>query len=156
MQEDVRVVVKGAGDLATGVGARLWRSGMQVLMTELERPLTIRRTAAFSEAVYDGETRVEDLTARRVAGVDDVYAAWEAGAIPVLVDSSATGGAAIRPHVLVDAILAKRNLGTRITRRAAGHRPRPRLHCRPRRPCGYRNQPRALSRTGAVARKRGA
>jgi xanthine dehydrogenase accessory factor len=115
MQEDVRVVVKGAGDLATGVGARLWRSGMQVLMTELERPLTIRRTAAFSEAVYDGETRVEDLTARRVAGVDDVYAAWEAGAIPVLVDSSATGGAAIRPHVLVDGILAKRNLGTRIT-----------------------------------------
>lgn len=114
MRHDIRVVIKGAGDLATGVAARLWRSGMAVVMTELERPLTIRRTVAFSEAVYEGETTVEDLTARRVADVGGVHVAWQAGVIPVLVDSSAASGAVIRPQVVVDAILAKRNLGTRI------------------------------------------
>jgi xanthine dehydrogenase accessory factor len=114
MRHDIRVLVKGAGDLATGVAARLWRSGMAVVMTELERPLTIRRTVAFSEAVYDGETTVEDLIARKVRDAAGVCDAWQSGIIPVLVDSSAAAVPAIQPDVVVDAILAKRNLGTRI------------------------------------------
>lgn len=114
MLQDIWVVIKGAGDLATGVAARLWRSGMKVAMTELERPLTIRRTVAFSEAVYDGETTVENLTARRVADIPGVYAAWQSGIIPVLVDSCAECVPAIRPQAVVDAILAKRNLRTSI------------------------------------------
>jgi xanthine dehydrogenase accessory factor len=114
MFEDVRVLIKGAGDLATGVAARLWRSGFPVLMTELPQPLTIRRTVAFSEAVYDGETTVEGLTARRIAGLGEAEATRREGKIPILVDGCAACIPDFRPRIVVDAILAKRNLGTRI------------------------------------------
>lgn len=67
MCEDVRVLIKDAGDLATGMAVRLWRAGFRfkVAMTELGQPLAIRRSVAFSEAIYDGEARVEEVTARR-------------------------------------------------------------------------------------------
>ncbi len=114
MFDDTLVLIKGAGDLATGVAARLWRSGFRVVMTELEQPLTIRRTVAFSEAVYAGVTTVEGLTARRVARAADVEAAWREGEIPVWVDPHGRCAADLRPWVVVDAILAKRNLVTRL------------------------------------------
>lgn len=119
MQQDighaVRVIIKGAGDLASGVAARLWRAGFPILLTELPQPLTVRRTVAFAEAVYAGATTVEDLTARRVEDVPGVLAAWQAGVIPVLVDGAGASVAALQPRVLVDGIIAKRNLGTTIT-----------------------------------------
>jgi xanthine dehydrogenase accessory factor len=114
MFEDMRVLIKGAGDLATGVAARLWRSGFPVLMTELAQPLTIRRTVAFSEAVYDGETTVEGLTARRIPEVAEAEATWRAGQIPVLVDGALACLPVFKPQVVVDAIIAKRNTGTRL------------------------------------------
>jgi len=112
---DVRVLIKGAGDLATGAAARLWRAGFPVVMTELAQPLTLRRTVAFSEAVYEGETQVEEITARCVSNVSEIKAAWRQGVIPVLTGCESECIAAIQPEVLVDAILAKRNLDTRIT-----------------------------------------
>ena len=114
MFEDVRVLIKGAGDLATGVAARLWRSGFPVVMTELPQPLTIRRTVAFAEAVYAGEVKVEEITARRVSDVADVESAWQAHVIPVLTGCHEDCVAAVKPAVLVDAILSKRNIGTRL------------------------------------------
>lgn len=114
MFADVRVVIRGAGDLATGVAARLWHAGFPLVMTELEQPLAIRRSVALSEAVYDGEARVEDLTARRVADWPGIQAAWAAGEIPVLVDTAGRVLGLVRPRVVVDAILAKRNMGTRL------------------------------------------
>jgi xanthine dehydrogenase accessory factor len=114
MFSDVRVLIRGAGDLATGVAARLWRAGLRVVLTELEKPLTVRRTVAFSEAVYEGETTVEELTARRVESAAHVETAWRENVIPVIVDPQAQSLAVLRPRVVVDAILAKRNLGTRI------------------------------------------
>lgn len=114
MFNDVRVLIKGAGDLATGVAARLWRSGFPVAMTELECPLTIRRTVAFAEAVYEGETKVEELTARRIADVPEIERAWRENVIPVLAGCYAACIADVEPRVLIDAILAKRNLSTRI------------------------------------------
>ena len=110
----VKVVIKGAGDLATGVAARLWRAGFRVVLTDLAQPLTIRRTVAFSEAVYAGEVTVEELTARYIDVAAEAEATWRAGKIPVLADESAACVDRLKPRVVVDAILAKRNLGTRL------------------------------------------
>ncbi|HRY79635.1 MAG TPA: selenium-dependent molybdenum cofactor biosynthesis protein YqeB [Spirochaetia bacterium] len=108
------VVVRGAGDLATGVILRLVRSGFRVVALESPRPTAIRRTVAFSEAVYDGSAEVEGLRARRAEGLAEVRAALAEGVVPVVVDPEAALVPALRPAVLVDAILAKRNLGTRV------------------------------------------
>lgn len=115
MFEDVRVLIKSAGDLATGVAARLWRSGFPVAMTELAQPLAIRRTVAFAEAVYAGETKVEEIAARRVSDLGEIESAWRARVIPIVAGCNAECIAAFKPIVLVDAILAKRNTGTRLT-----------------------------------------
>jgi xanthine dehydrogenase accessory factor len=113
--EDVRVVIRGAGDLATGVAARLWRAGFRVVMTELERPLAIRRSVALSEAIYDGTAQVEDLRGRRVAGLTEIEQAWAEGVIPVVADATGQTLALVKPQVVVDATLAKRNLGTQLS-----------------------------------------
>lgn len=107
------VVVRGGGDLATGVVVRLSRSGFPVVVLESERPSAIRRTVAFSEAVYDGEALVEGLRATLASGVDEALALAGSGIVPVLVDPSARILDRVRPFGLVDAIIAKRNLGTK-------------------------------------------
>lgn len=109
---DVLVLIKGAGDLASGVAARLHRCGFPVVMTELAEPLMVRRTVCFGEAVYAGETRVEDISARRVSDAGEARAALAAGVIPVLVDPSTSCRAELQARVVVDAIMAKRNTGT--------------------------------------------
>lgn len=111
---DILVLVRGAGDLATGVAVRLHRCGFGVVMTELPEPLAVRRAVAFSEAVYEGETQVEGIRACRVDDVAAARTALSRGVIPVLVDPQAACRHALRPAVLVDAILAKRNSGTTI------------------------------------------
>ena len=109
------VLIKGAGDLATGTAVRLARAGFALVMTDLERPTAVRRTVAFSQCMYDGAAVVEGLTARRAFGPAEALAALERGEIPVLADP----GAEIRKELpfdgVVDAILAKKNLGTAIT-----------------------------------------
>jgi len=109
--DDLLVLVKGAGDLATGVAWRLHRCGIPVVMTELPRPLSVRRSVAFAQAVYDDEHEVEGVTARR-ALVADVPEVLEAGEIPVLVDPEAEAIDELAPSAVVDAILAKCNTGT--------------------------------------------
>ena len=108
-------LIRGAGDLATGIALRLWRSGIRVVLTGLERPTAIRRTVAFSEAIVYGETTVEDVTARPAANADEARALLAQGIVPVLADPGCACREALAPDALVDAILAKRNLGTRIT-----------------------------------------
>ena len=109
------VLIRGAGDLASGIALRLWRAGMRVVMTDLPQPTAIRRTVCFSQAIRFGETTVEDVTARRCETRDEVRAALDADVIPVLMDPEAACRSWLRPDALVDAILAKQNLGTRIT-----------------------------------------
>jgi xanthine dehydrogenase accessory factor len=82
------VLLRGGGDLATGVALRLHRAGIQLVITELAQPLAVRRTVAFGEAVYEGVHTVEGVTARRVEQ-HQVSAALEAKEIPVLVDPNA-------------------------------------------------------------------
>ncbi len=106
------VLIKGAGDLASGVAARLFRCGFPVVMTELPQPLMVRRTVAFGEAVYEGEVQVEGIVGRRVADAAAAASTAAARMIPVVVDPSVASLAELRPTVLVDAIMAKRNTGT--------------------------------------------
>ena len=108
------ILIRGAGDLASGVALRLHRAGLRVAMTDLEKPTAIRRTVCFSQAILFGSAEVEDVTAVRAATLGDVRAALENGQIPVLADPAADCRHWLRPDVLVDAILAKRNLRTTI------------------------------------------
>lgn len=110
----ILVVIKGAGDLASGVAYRLKRSGFPVIMTELPAPSLVRRTVSFGEAVYTGETVVEGLTARRVDTPEQATELAYTSVIPVLVDPQAASVVSLQPRVLVDAILAKVNTGTTI------------------------------------------
>lgn len=106
------VLVRGAGDLATGTILRLHNCGFRVLAVECARPSAIRRRAAFCEAVFDGTATVEGVTARLIDRIEQADAVWNAGEIPLIVDEAASCAASCAPTVLVDAILAKRNLGT--------------------------------------------
>jgi xanthine dehydrogenase accessory factor len=110
-----RAVIKGAGDLASGVALCLHRAGFAVTLTEIARPTVVRRTVAFAQAVYDGGASVEGARAVCVApGV--IEGALTQGAIPVVVAEDATQVLeTVQPVLLVDAIIAKRNLGTRMS-----------------------------------------
>ena len=80
------VVIRGAGDIATGIALRLWRSGIQVVMTEIPRPTAIRRTVCFSEAIVHGEAQVEDVNAKRAETAEAALLVLQSGVIPVLPD----------------------------------------------------------------------
>ena len=108
------VLIRGAGDIATGIALRLHRAGMQVVMTDLPKPTAIRRTVSFSQAIVLGECKVEDTTGR-LCTAEEVPAVLQAGEIPVLADPECSCLPLLNPDVLVDAILAKKNLGTAIT-----------------------------------------
>lgn len=105
-------LIKGAGDLATGVALRLFRSGFAVVMTEIANPTVVRRTVAFAEAVYQRRTAVEGVEGVRVDDFGQVGRLLERGFIPVIVDPEADVRHEVHPALLVDAIVAKRNLGT--------------------------------------------
>ncbi len=106
------IMVRGAGDLATGIILRLRRCGFRVAVTECEDPSAIRRKAAFCPAVWEGTSQVEGTFCRRVENLDQAVKADLEGMIPLLVDPKGEGIAAFQPAALVDAILAKVNLGT--------------------------------------------
>jgi len=101
------ILLRGGGDLASGVAYRLHKAGLRVLITELAQPLHVRRTVAFADAVYSGETEVEGVIARRAADIDAVAHILDAGQIAVLIDPDADVLAALRPLVLVDARMRK-------------------------------------------------
>ncbi len=109
------IVIRGAGDLASGIALRLKRAGLDVVMTDLPAPTAIRRTVCFSQAMVLGKIQVEDVTARRTETAAEVPAVLERGEIPVLPDPAGACIPVLRPDAVVDAILAKRNLGTKIT-----------------------------------------
>lgn len=111
----MKILIRGAGDLATGIAARLYRCGHQILMTEIRVPLTVRRTVAFSRAVYEGRAQVEDMEAVLASTYEEAEAVLEQGDIPVMVDEQAAVREQFCPDVLIDAVIAKKNLGTRIT-----------------------------------------
>lgn len=142
IKKNLLIICRGAGDLATGIIHRLHRAGHRVIALETDYPAAIRRQVSFCEAVYDGSAAVEGLTARLVpaladaesdtetySGINDTPAAhiasekWdssaieavlEAGEVPLLIDPKGESVALLKPDVVVDAIIAKKNLGTTI------------------------------------------
>ncbi|SHK67456.1 selenium-dependent molybdenum cofactor biosynthesis protein YqeB [Hespellia stercorisuis] len=106
------VVVRGGGDIATGTIHRLHRCGYRVLILECEKPTAIRRKVSFCEAVYDDTAEVEAVTCRRAADLEACEAIWQQGEIPLLVDAGGDVLRKLQPSAVIDAILAKKNLGT--------------------------------------------
>lgn len=112
---DLVVLIRGAGDLGTGVAHRLFYAHFKVCLTEIAHPQAVRRGVSFCEAVYEGENEIEGVVAKLVTSPEEIFQVWKAGKIPLLVDPEATIKDYLKPDVLVDAIIAKRNLGTAIT-----------------------------------------
>jgi xanthine dehydrogenase accessory factor len=113
--KDLRILVKGAGEMGTGVAHTLWQAHLKVWMAEIPNPLAVRRGVSFCEAIYEGTKEVEGVLAKYVPSEDEIHPTWKEGMIPVLIDPEAKSRETLMPHVLVDAILAKKNLGTKIT-----------------------------------------
>ncbi|MCI6346695.1 MAG: EF2563 family selenium-dependent molybdenum hydroxylase system protein [Negativibacillus massiliensis] len=109
------ILIKGAGDIATGIAVRLKNAGMQVVMTEIAIPTTVRRSVAFSRAVYEGSAVVENITARLVLDFAQIPAVLQQDEIPVLIDPRCEVLKSIHFDAVVDSILAKKNLSTNPT-----------------------------------------
>ncbi len=101
--------------MATGVANTLWEAHFKVWMTEIPKPLAVRREVSFCEAIFEGKKQVEGVVAKFIQTADELNQTWDEGMVPVLIDPLAKSREVLRPHILVDAILAKKNLGTKIT-----------------------------------------
>lgn len=109
------VLVRGSGDLATGVIFYLKKVGLRVIALEIEKPTTIRRTVALSECIYEGEVIVEGIKGKKVSNISEALSlSLSKDTIPVMIDENMDSLSLMKPKVLVDAIIAKRNLGTSI------------------------------------------
>lgn len=106
------ILIKGAGDIATGIAVRLKNAGMQVVMTEIAIPTTVRRSVASSRAVYEGSAVVENITAKLVLDFAQIPAVLQQDEIPVLIDPRCEVLKSIHFDAVVDSILAKKNLST--------------------------------------------
>jgi xanthine dehydrogenase accessory factor len=111
---NILIVIRGGGDLATGVAVRLFRAGFSVMILEVDHPTVIRLPVSFARAVYEGKAIVEGIEAVLIPSWEKAEDTIKQGKIPVLVDPEGYCIEKLSPDVLVDAILAKRNLGTRI------------------------------------------
>lgn len=112
---DLTIVIKGAGEMATAIACRLYMANLRkILMLEIENPLAVRRTVSFCEALWEGRKTVEGVEAVRVSGPEEVRQAWDFEKIPLAADPLWMLLKKFQPGVVVDAILAKRNLGTRM------------------------------------------
>ena len=113
---DMVVLIKGAGEVATGIAYRLHVSQIRVCCTEIATPMAVTRGTTYSEAVYDGSKEIMGVKAKLVAPQNEaIHQTWQQGDIPVIIDPEASIKDMIKPDVLVDAIMAKRNTGTKIT-----------------------------------------
>jgi len=106
---DLKVLIRGGGEMASGIAHRLHRCHMRVFITEVAQPTTVRRMVAFAEAVYQGSHTIEGVEAVKVSSAEEAYKVWQDGGIPLFVDPEAKVREAIRPEVIVDAIMAKKN-----------------------------------------------
>ena len=112
MKQNSLIICRGGGDLATGIVHRLHRAGFRVLVLETEHPAAIRRQVSFCEAVYEGKATVEGVMAQRIDSVSEMEEVFAGGCVPLLVDPKGEAVAELQPDVVVDAIIAKKNIGT--------------------------------------------
>jgi xanthine dehydrogenase accessory factor len=113
--DELILLIRGSGEIASAVAHRLHRSHFKICMTEIPHPLAVRREVAFSEAIYEGEKEVEGVRAELISRPEEIESVWKKGDIPILVDADGKKTRNfLKPDVLVDAIMAKKNLGTQI------------------------------------------
>ena len=113
---ELLIWIKGAGEMASAVAWRLYMANIRnIIMTDLAQPMAVRRAVSFCEAIYDGEATVEGVRGERIERADDVADLWREGKIGVMVDPEGASASKLKPDVLIDAILAKKNIGTAIT-----------------------------------------
>ncbi len=108
------VIVRGGGDIASGVIQKLYRCGFKVLVLEIENPTCIRREVSFSEALFEDEIEVEGIKSVRVRNLEEIEDAWKNNKVPVIIDPKGSYINLLKPKAVVDGILAKKNLGTYI------------------------------------------
>ncbi len=113
--KDRIILIKGGGEMASGVVLRLVRSGFRVCITEIPEPLAVRRGVSFCEAVFAGRKEIEGLVGKLVSGREEILRSWENGEAPVIIDPGCAIRKILSPDVVVDAILAKRNTGTTLS-----------------------------------------
>jgi xanthine dehydrogenase accessory factor len=112
---DLVVLIRGAGEMASGVAHRLYQSHFKLCMTEAQYPLAVRREVSFAEAVYEGEKTIEGVRAKLLARSEEINLGWKQGFIPILIDPEMKRTKEfLKPDVLIDAIMAKKNLGTHL------------------------------------------
>ena len=107
MKRNQLIAIRGAGDLASGIALRLWRCGYRVIFSELPVPLCIRRTIAFSSAVFDGSAKVENAEGILIHSTAEVENVWKDNKLPVIVDETAEQILSLLPDVLIDARIIK-------------------------------------------------
>lgn len=105
------IIIRGAGDIASGVAHKLFRSGFPIIMTEIEKPICVRRKVSFANCIYEGQWEVEGVKAKKANTLEDILEILDQGMIPVFVDEECNIKNHIRPKVLIDATLAKKNTG---------------------------------------------
>jgi xanthine dehydrogenase accessory factor len=111
--KDLSVVIKGAGEMASGIAHRLYMANItRICMTEIERPLAVRRGVSFCEALFTGQTEVEGVIGKLIRNEVDLARAWDHKEIGIIIDPAWKIVSDLKPDVVVDAIMAKRNLGT--------------------------------------------
>jgi len=101
------ILIRGGGDLATGVAVRLRRAGLPVLVTEIPQPLAVRRLVCAAEAVFAGSVEIEGVVARLIGRAEEAFVVLDAGELPVLVDPEAECLHSLQPLVLVDGRMRK-------------------------------------------------
>jgi xanthine dehydrogenase accessory factor len=110
--KDIKVLIRGGGEVASAVAHKLHRSHFKVCLTEIPQPIAVSRGASFCEVVYDGVVEVEGVKARRIDTYEEIASVWEGNEIPLLIDPQATVKGWLKPDIMIDAIMAKRNTGT--------------------------------------------
>ncbi len=106
------IVVRGAGDIATGIAHKLYKCGFRLLLTEIGKPLVVRRSASFANAILIGEAEIEGVRAIKALSSESITGIWDNNSIPVLCDNECRILEKVKPLAVVDAIMAKKNLGT--------------------------------------------
>ena len=111
-KEKETIIIRGGGDLATGVAQKFIRAGFNVLILEVNSPTAIRRSVALSEAAYDGYAKVEDIECRKIKDPAEAVSCWHEGIAALVIDPDGSSISKLKPAAVIDAIIAKRNLGT--------------------------------------------
>ena len=108
--------IKGAGEIASGIACRLFQSNIKnIFMMETKNPLAVRRQVSFCEAVHDGKIIVEEVEAKKITSFEEMHNVWKENKIPVIIDPDWNCIKTVKPHVVIDAIIAKKNLGTNLS-----------------------------------------